>query len=278
MTRSRNICLCVNQRQNSYNLELEIPKVFGGFPLNSASVNSAEPSRRDLRKAEKASKVRVERHSLRTILTVMSTTGLMATVALPSYGFSPEATAVSGLTTDNQLVQLSAPSQGLSVAAVRAVSFTRGEFEPADASEFEVTRTRNRYSGPIAKDYLANPRFTEITSANIMKATAEVVGTPYVFGGQTPNGIDCSGLVLFVYSQFGIELPHSVYQQARYAERVPYDEALPGDIVVFNDYSHNGIYAGNGNFYHAPQPGDRVKLAPIFTERFFIVRLADIQN
>ncbi|MGA1627480.1 MAG: C40 family peptidase, partial [Aquiluna sp.] len=139
-------------------------------------------------------------------------------------------------------------------------------------------RSAQRYRGPLAAYYLASPRFTEITSANIMKATAEVVGTPYVFGGQTPNGIDCSGLVLFVYAQFGIELPHSVYQQARYAERVPIEEAVPGDIVVFNDYSHNGVYAGNGNFYHAPQPGDRVKLAPIFTDRFHIVRLADIQN
>jgi len=176
------------------------------------------------------------------------------------------------------MVQLSAPSQGLSVATVRAVSFTRGEYQPADASEFEVKRSAQRYRGPLAADYLASPRFTEITSANIMKATAEVVGTPYVFGGQTPNGIDCSGLVLFVYAQFGIELPHSVYQQARYAERVPIEEAVPGDIVVFNDYSHNGVYAGNGNFYHAPQPGDRVKLAPIFTDRFHIVRLADIQN
>ena len=60
------------------------------------------------------------------------------------------------------------------------------------------------------------------------------------------------------------------------AKRIPIEEAVPGDIVVFNDYSHNGIYAGNGNYYHAPQPGDRVKLAPISIERFHIVRLVDI--
>ena len=238
----------------------------------------ARPSRKELRKAERAKKMVAARSGMRSFWTMASATGLMATFALPSYGFSPEATAVSGLTTSNEMVQLSAPSQGLSVATVRAVSFTRGEYQPADASEFEVRRSSQRYRGPLAAEYLQAPRFTEITSANIMKATAEVVGTPYVFGGQTPNGIDCSGLVLFVYAQFGIELPHSVYQQARYAERVPIEEAVPGDIVVFNDYSHNGVYAGNGNFYHAPQPGDRVKLAPIFTDRFHIVRLADIQN
>ena len=237
---------------------------------------TSAPTRRQLRLLEQQSKVSTG--SLRRFLTVVSTTGLMATVALPSYGFSPEATAVSGLTVNNELVKISAPSQGLSVATIKAVEFTRGDFEPADASEFQVTRSLRRYDGPVAADYLLRPRFTEITSANIMRAAAELVGTPYVAGGQTPGGIDCSGYTKFIYSQFGIDLPHSVYQQARMGKKIPLEEALPGDIVIFNDFSHNGIYAGAGNFYHAPRKGDRVKLAPIYTERYHIVRLADIQN
>jgi len=111
-----------------------------------------------------------------------------------------------------------------------------------------------------------------------MKSSAELVGTPYVFGGQTPGGIDCSGYTLFIYSQFGVDLPHSVYQQAKLGTKVSAEEALPGDLVIFNDFSHNGIYAGNGNFYHSPQPGDRVKLAPIFTDRYHFIRVAEIQN
>ncbi len=237
---------------------------------------TSQPTRRQLRQLEQQSKVSTG--SLRRFLTVVSTTGLMATVALPSYGFSPEATAVSGLTVNNELVEISAPSQGLSVATIKAVEFTRGDFEPADASEFQVTRSLRRYDGPVAADYLLRPRFTEITSANIMRASAELVGTPYVAGGQTPGGIDCSGYTKFIYSQFGIDLPHSVYQQARMGKKIPLEEAVPGDIVIFNDFSHNGIYAGSGNFYHAPRKGDRVKLAPIYTNRYHIVRLADIQN
>lgn len=237
---------------------------------------TSQPTRRQLRQLEQQSKVSTG--SLRRFLTVVSTTGLMATVALPSYGFSPEATAVSGLTVNNELVEISAPSQGLSVATIKAVEFTRGDFEPADASEFQVTRSLRRYDGPVAADYLLRPRFTEITSANIMRASAELVGTPYVAGGQTPGGIDCSGYTKFIYSQFGIDLPHSVYQQARMGKKIPLEEAVPGDIVIFNDFSHNGIYAGSGNFYHAPRKGDRVKLAPIYTDRYHIVRLADIQN
>lgn len=237
------------------------------------------PSRKALRDARAQKQKRPQRQSLRTIVTMVASTGLLATTALPSYGFDPETTAVSGLTTDNTMVDISAPSQGLSVATVRAVAFTRGDYKEADASEFQVKRTATRsYTGPTAADYVAKPRFTAVTSANLMKAAAELVGTPYVFGGETPAGIDCSGYVMFVYSQFGINLPHSVYQQSKLAIKIDEKDAVPGDIVVFNDYSHNGIYAGNGNFYHAPQPGDRVKLAPIFTDRYHIIRFVDIEN
>ena len=62
------------------------------------------------------------------------------------------------------------------------------------------------------------------------------------------------------------------------AVKVKREDARPGDLVIFNNYSHDGIYAGNGNFYHSPQPGDRVKLAPIFTPRFHIIRLVDING
>jgi len=248
--------------------------------LISANADDLLSSRRNLRLSERRRTAKVQRHSLRTFMTMLASTGLMATAALPSYGFTPEVTAASGLARDSEMVQISAPSQGLSVATVRAVEFTRGDYAPAEASEFQVASKSKiyYYEGPRAADYLANPRFTDVSSANLMKASAELAGTPYVFGGQTPGGIDCSGYVLFVYSQFGVDLPHSVYQQAKLGTKISADEALPGDLVIFNDFSHNGIYAGNGNFYHSPQPGDRVKLAPIFTDRYHFIRVAEIQN
>jgi len=212
------------------------------------------------------------------MLTMFAATGLLATFSLPSFGYNPAYTARTGLTNAEQA---DSQSQQLSVQAEAGVSFDRGSFSSTDDSVNQLTSTSNfRYTGPRYTDYLASPRFDQLTSANVMKAAAELVGTPYVLGGQTPAGIDCSGYVMFVYAQFGIEMPHSVYQQSRlpFAEKIPMEEAVPGDIVVFNDYSHNGIYAGNGNFYHAPQPGDKVKLAPIFTDRFHILRFGPINQ
>lgn len=245
--------------------------------MTAVVAESRSASRKALR-AQERKRAKGERHALRTFMTMTAATGLMATFALPSYGFDPEVTAQAGLTRDSQLAFNVGAVQGLTIATARAVEFTRGDFQPADASEFEVKPTRRAYTGPRVEDYLADPRFTSVTSANLMKAAAELVGTPYVYGGETPAGIDCSGYVMFIYSQFGVELPHSVYQQAKLAVKIDESEAVPGDIVVFNDFSHNGIYAGNGNFYHAPQPGDRVKLAPIFTERYHIVRIVDIEG
>ncbi|NBU22312.1 MAG: NlpC/P60 family protein [Actinobacteria bacterium] len=243
--------------------------------MNSAADNQL--SRKAIRQARSRKRIKVQFKApqLRRVLTMAVASGLMATTALPSYGYDPEITALTGLARDHSV---KAPAlQELSIALGEDVEFTRGEFTPADASDFEVTIRRNRvYTGPTFEDYLAKPRFTTVTSANVMKAAAELVGVPYVFGGETPLGFDCSGYVMFIYSQFGVALPHSVYQQAKLAKKIKLEDAVPGDIVVFNDYSHNGIYAGNGNFYHAPQPGDRVKLAPIFTQRYHIVRFVDI--
>jgi len=82
------------------------------------------------------------------------------------------------------------------------------------------------------------------------------VGAPYRWGGISPSGFDCSGFVLFVYSQFGVDLPHNEIGQLNSGPSVPASDLQPGDIVVFaNTYraglSHTGIYIGNGQFVHA---------------------------
>ncbi len=87
------------------------------------------------------------------------------------------------------------------------------------------------------------------------------LGTPYVWGGGAPGGFDCSGLIAWAYAQVGISLPH--YSAAQYAMGVPVplDSLEPGDLVSFHGSGHMGIYIGGGQYVHAPQTGDFVKVS-----------------
>jgi cell wall-associated NlpC family hydrolase len=84
----------------------------------------------------------------------------------------------------------------------------------------------------------------------------QYVGSPYRWGGASPSGFDCTGFVMWVYSQFGVSLPHNEAGQLASGDRVSADDLEPGDVLVFaNTYraglSHTGIYLGDGQFVHA---------------------------
>ena len=87
------------------------------------------------------------------------------------------------------------------------------------------------------------------------------LGTPYVWGGASPSGFDCSGLVMYVFGQIGMSLPHSTYAQYGMGTAVSQSELQPGDLVFFDGLGHVGIYVGGGSFIHAPHTGDVVKIS-----------------
>lgn len=217
------------------------------------------------------------RARIENVTVMMVSGGLAATFALPAYAYNPDVAAMAQLaTTDARSIAAETGTQGLTVAAVNTVKFARGSYSSAEAWEIARQETLNAYrtyTGLSAEDYLANPKYKNINAAKVLEVAASYVGVPYVFGGSTPAGFDCSGYVAFVFAQFGIALPHSVHGQNRMGQLIRPEDALPGDLVIMSDLSHDGIYAGNGNFYHAPRPGDTVKLAPIFTPKVHFVRL-----
>jgi len=90
------------------------------------------------------------------------------------------------------------------------------------------------------------------------------LGSPYVWGATGPNAFDCSGLVQAAYRSAGVSLPRTTYAQIGAGHRVSRSELLPGDLVFFySGVSHVGIYVGNGQMIHAPNPSAPVRLAPI---------------
>lgn len=129
------------------------------------------------------------------------------------------------------------------------------------------------YDGPTTADYLANPIYPELDRDQVLSVAMQYIGTPYVHGGEDPSKFDCSGLITFVYAQFGIKLTHYVPTQNTEGRTIPESEAVPGDLVVFDNLAHDGIYAGNGMILDAPKPGGFVNVRPIWNQAHHFVRI-----
>jgi cell wall-associated NlpC family hydrolase len=102
---------------------------------------------------------------------------------------------------------------------------------------------------------IGNPGGGHAAAASI---ALRYLGVPYVWGGSSPSGFDCSGLVMYVYAQLGISLPH--YTVAQWNATLPISSPEPGDLVFFNGLGHVGIYIGGGRFVDAPHTGSVVRI------------------
>jgi cell wall-associated NlpC family hydrolase len=96
----------------------------------------------------------------------------------------------------------------------------------------------------------------------VVSLALQYLGVPYVWGGATPSGFDCSGLVQYVYAQLGVSLPHNTVAQWHdpIAVSIPRSQLQPGDLVFFNRLDHVGIYIGGGYIIDAPHTGAYVRI------------------
>ena len=130
------------------------------------------------------------------------------------------------------------------------------------------------------------PKETFFAHFVLMKTAWSALGTPYVYGGTTPSGFDCSGFVQWTYKHVGVNLPRTAREQSTFGTPIKKKEELRvGDIVAFRHPRrgyHTGIYIGEGKFIHSPRRRSVVKVNSLddayFRQTYLGARRVDLSG
>lgn len=166
------------------------------------------------------------------------------------------------------LVSLDIPfDDGLEVSAKATPPPPEPEPEPEpEVMEEFVYEETSGYSTTTETSF-----YPDLPVGNSITETAlQFVGYPYIYGGSSPSGFDCSGFTSYVYAQHGISLPRTSYAQSEAGITIPASEAKPGDLVISNGGGHVMIYLGDGMVVHASTPATGVKVSGIWGTHWFV--------
>ncbi len=193
----------------------------------------------------------------------MSSLAIVAAAPANAATVEADATALNPVTVDSTL---GAEVVNAHVAVSQYVD-ARAQYAQAEASRSKrISNLQSQVSQ--ARAALQN---SQINGKAVIGIANNYQGVPYVYGGSTPHGFDCSGYTQYVFGQMGLDIPRVAASQANWAQAVSHSNARAGDLVFFHSASgyvyHVGIYAGNGKMWHAPHPGTAVRLANLYSGR-----------
>ncbi|WP_370894557.1 C40 family peptidase [Janibacter sp. GXQ6167] len=218
--------------------------------------------------------------------------GLVAAVALPaSAAPSAPAAPVSAAPTAGSAANV-APAQAVTApipaapvvqtttadfgsVSVKAVAKPKPQPRPEPVAEPEATpttpertqtapsRSNQRAATPATPAPAADPGDNLPAASGVVAIAKQYIGVPYVYGGSSPSGFDCSGFTSYVFAKVGKSLPRTAAAQQSAAR--PVSNPQPGDLVFFGAPAyHVGIYVGNGQMIDAPRTGMSVTVRPLF--------------
>ncbi|WP_240623041.1 C40 family peptidase [Schaalia canis] len=212
---------------------------------------------------------------------VVSATGLALTaVVTPVVNASPSVSAQTeeaALTTTAQVDALTTTVSVPDIAwtAIDELSVVAEAPDAAPQPVAEEPQEEAASRDNVREDITSDQSVAAYTAAanaaggDIVSIASSLLGIPYVYGGSTPAGFDCSGFTQYVYAMAGISIPRTSGAQGYAGTFVSAADAQPGDLV-WHAYGHVGIYAGNGMVIEATTPGDVTQIQPLWGDYQFV--------
>lgn len=190
-----------------------------------------------------------------------TTTQTTATTSTATDTSSAATTTSTQAASSSASSQATATSSSTQVAASSSTQTTAASSSSAATTNSTSQATQSTQATTTTSSQTATTSTASVSASSVISYAEQFVGVPYVLGGTSPSGFDCSGFVQYVYAHFGVSLPRTSEAQSTIGSAVSVSSAQPGDLLFWGGQGsawHVGIYVGGSSYIAAPTTGQSV--------------------